>query len=222
MENRTRRRTRRQLLKQCTLLALAATGGMALGAAPGNAAPVILVVGDSLSAEYGIPRGKGWVALLEQQLAAQKIGASVVNASISGDTTSGGRSRLPALLKRHAPRIVILQLGANDALRGLPLAMTRDNLAFMVRSAHETGAQVVLVGMKMPPNYGRQYAADFDAMFTEVARSERATLVPFLLRGVADVPHAEANFQPDRIHPRQQAHPTMLANVWTELKPLLR
>ena len=218
MENNSRR----QLLKQCTLLALAATGGMSFAASPAGAVPVILVVGDSLSAEYGLARGKGWVALLEQQLAQQKIGARVVNASISGDTTSGGRSRLPALLKRHAPGIVILELGANDALRGLPLAMTRDNLLFMARSAREAGAQVVVVGMRMPPNYGRKYAEDFGALFSEVAHDEQAKLVPFLLRGVADVPNAEANFQPDRIHPREEAHPVMLANVWPTLKPLLR
>lgn len=218
MENRTRR----QLLKQCTLLSLAAAGGMAFAVTPDDAPPVILVVGDSLSAEYGLTRGKGWVALLEQQLAQQKIGAKVVNASISGDTTSGGRSRLPALLKRHTPNIVILELGANDALRGLPLAMTRDNLMFMARSAREAGARVVVVGMQMPPNYGRKYAADFGAVFSEVARDEQAALVPFLLRGVADVPNAEANFQSDRIHPREEAHPTMLANVWPALKPLLR
>jgi len=220
MENAAGNRTRRQLLKQCTLIALAVIGGSAFGALEGTA-PVILVVGDSLSAEYGIARGKGWVALLEQQLAEQKISAKVVNASISGETTSGGRSRLPALLKRHAPAIVILELGSNDALRGFPLAMTRDNLAFMARSAREAGARVILLGMQMPPNYGRKYAADFVAMFTDVAHAERATLVPFLLRGVADVPNAEANFQPDRIHPRQEAQPTMLANVWQALKPLL-
>ena len=216
------RRTRRRLLKQCTLLALVVTGGSAFPAAPSGSAPVILVVGDSLSAEYGLARGKGWVALLEQQLARHKIGAKVVNASISGDTTSGGRSRLPALLKRHAPGIVILELGANDALRGLPLSMTRDNLVFMARSARDAGARVVLVGMRMPPNYGRKYSAEFDAVFSDVAREERAALVPFLLRGVADVPDSEANFQPDRIHPREQAQPTMLANVWPVLKPLLR
>ena len=222
MEDGTCRRTRRRLLKQCTLLALAATGGSAFAAAPRGTAPVILVVGDSLSAEYGLARGKGWVALLEQQLSQQKIGAQVVNASISGDTTSSGRSRLPALLKRHAPHIVIIELGGNDALRGLPLSMTRDNLMFMARSAREAGAQVVLVGVKMPPNYGSKYAAEFDAVFSDVAREEGAALVPFLLRGVADVPHSEANFQPDRIHPREEAHPTMLANVWPVLKPLLR
>lgn len=183
---------------------------------------MILVVGDSLSAEYGLSRGKGWVALLEQRLAQDKIAATVVNASISGDTTSGGRSRLPALLKRHQPDVVILELGGNDALRGLPLSMTRDNLAHMARTARGLGARVVMVGMQMPPNYGRKYAEEFEAVFATVARQEQAVLVPFLLKGVADVPNAEALFQPDRIHPREEAHPRMLANVWPALKPLLR
>ena len=155
-------------------------------------------------------------------LAQEKIGATVVNASISGDTTSGGRSRLPALIKRHAPDIVILELGANDALRGLPLSMTRDNLTAMARSSREAGARVVVVGMQMPPNYGRKYAEDFHAVFKGVAQDQQAALVPFLLKGVADVPDAEANFQPDRIHPKESAHPTMLGNVWPALKPLLR
>jgi acyl-CoA thioesterase-1 len=186
------------------------------------AQPVILVVGDSLSAEYGLPRGKGWVALLDQRLAQEKRPATVINASISGDTTSGGRSRLPALLKQHQPSLVILELGANDALRGLPLGMTRDNLQAMARAAKATGAKVLVVGMQVPPNYGRQYSDDFSALFASVAKAEETGLVPFLLKGVADAPNAEAMFQPDRIHPREQAHPIMLANVWEGLKPLLR
>ena len=154
--------SRRAWLRHCTLLGLAVAAPVIVRAASPAAsaskgrARVILVVGDSLSAEYGLARGKGWVALLEQQLAQEKIGATVVNASISGDTTSGGRSRLPALIKRHAPDIVILELGANDALRGLPLTMTRDNLTAMARSARDAGARVVVVGMQMPPNYGKK------------------------------------------------------------------
>jgi acyl-CoA thioesterase I len=210
--------TRRSLLKHCTALALAGLGAPAMAAAQ----RVILVVGDSLSAEYGLARGKGWVALLEQRLAQDKLSATVINASISGDTTSGGRSRLPALLKQHRPTLVILELGANDALRGLPLGMTRDNLQAMARAAKSAGAQVLVVGMQVPPNYGRQYSDDFTALFASVAKAEGAALVPFLLKGVADVPNAEAMFQPDRIHPREQAHPLMLANVWEGLKPLLR
>ena len=182
----------------------------------------ILVVGDSLSAEYGLQRGTGWVALLDKRLAAEKIPASVVNASISGDTTSGGRSRLPALLKEHRPTVVILELGGNDALRGLALSMTRDNLDAMAVQARSAGARVLIVGMQVPPNYGRKYGDDFAALFAEVATKDGAALVPFLLKGVADAPSSESNFQADRIHPLAQAHPTMLANVWPVLKPLLR
>ncbi len=182
----------------------------------------LLVVGDSLSAEYGLARGTGWVALLEKRLAQEKIAATVVNASISGDTTSGGRSRLAALLKQHQPTQVILELGGNDALRGLPLAMTQANLAQMARSAKASGAKVLIAGMQVPPNYGRQYADDFYGLFKSVALAEGAALVPFLLKGVADVPQAEVLFQADRIHPRAAAHPTILANVWPVLKPLLR
>lgn len=183
--------------------------------------PKILVVGDSLSAEYGIARDSGWVALLARQLEKEKIAAQVVNASISGDTTSGGRSRLPGLLARHKPTHVILELGANDALRGLPLTMTQNNLTAMARASKAAGALVLVVGMQMPPNYGRRYAADFAALFGRVARNEGAALVPFLLAGVADAADSETMFQGDRIHPRAVAHPILLANVWPVLKPLL-
>lgn len=199
---------------------LAAASARSGAAPPGRAK--ILVVGDSLSAEYGLTRGSGWVALLEQRLAREKIGAAVVNASISGDTTSGGRSRLPVLLQQHRPTHVILELGGNDALRGLPLAMTRDNLAQMARLSREAGAKVLIVGMQVPPNYGRRYGDDFSALFGTVAQAEKAALVPFLLEGVANAPNAEALFQPDRIHPTAQAHPAMLANVWPVLAPLLK
>ncbi len=182
----------------------------------------VLVVGDSLSAEYGLPRGSGWVALLEQRLAEHKLNVGVVNASISGDTTSGGRSRLPDLLARHRPTHVILELGGNDALRGLPLALTRGNLTDMASAARAAGAKVLLVGMQVPPNYGRQYADDFASLFASVASAERAALVPFLLKGVADAPQSEALFQADRIHPNAQAQATMLDNVWAGLRPLLR
>jgi acyl-CoA thioesterase-1 len=208
--------TRRAWLAHCTALAAAAT---ALPAAGSQA--TILVVGDSLSAEYGLERGSGWVALLEQQLAKEKIAAKVVNASISGDTTSGGRSRLAPLLQRHRPTHVILELGANDALRGLPLSMTQANLDEMARVAKVAGAKVLIVGMQLPPNYGRKYSDDFAALFAAVARQHGAALVPFLLKGVADVPQSESLFQRDRIHPRKEAQPTMLGNVWPVLKPLL-
>jgi len=210
--------TRRDWLAHCSLLALG------LWAAGANAAAraSILVVGDSLSAEYGLPRGSGWVALLEQRLAKEGLAATVVNASISGDTTSGGRSRLPALLKQHRPTLVVIELGGNDALRGLPLAMTRENLAQMVKASREAGAKVLVVGMQVPPNYGRKYGDDFFALFPAVARAGGASLVPFLLEGVANAPNAEAMFQPDRIHPVAAAHPVMLGNVWPVLAPLLK
>ncbi|MDM4766072.1 arylesterase [Pelomonas sp. SE-A7] len=181
----------------------------------------IVVLGDSLSAEYGLARGSGWVALLERRLAQQKISAQVTNASISGDTTSGGRSRLPALLKQHKPTLLVIELGGNDALRGLPLSMSRDNLRAMSQAAKAAGAKVLLVGMQMPPNYGAAYARDFAELFAQVAKDEKAGLAPFLLKGVADRPDAEAWFQADRIHPLAKAHPLMLDNVWPALKPLL-
>ena len=144
-----------------------------------------------------------------------------MNASISGDTTAGGRSRLPAALRTHKPAIVVLELGGNDALRGLPLASTRDNLAAMAKAAQAAGAKVIVVGMQVPPNYGSAYARDFEGVFTAVARDVKASLVPFLLKGVADRPDAMDWFQPDRIHPLAKAHPQMLDNVWPALKPLL-
>jgi acyl-CoA thioesterase-1 len=182
---------------------------------------VILVVGDSLSAEYGLKRGEGWVSLLEKRIADQRISASVVNASISGDTTSGGRSRLPALLAQHKPTHVILELGGNDALRGLPLKGTEDNLNQMARASQEAGAKVLLVGMQVPPNYGGDYARKFEGMFKTVAMANKAALVPFLLKGVADAQEASTLFQADRIHPVAGAQPKMLDNVWPELKKLL-
>jgi acyl-CoA thioesterase-1 len=183
---------------------------------------VLLVVGDSLSAEYGLPRGSGWVALLERRLAQSRIAARVVNASISGDTTSGGRARLPALLAQHRPTHVVLELGGNDALRGLPLAMTEANLRAMAQAAKAAGARVLVTGMQVPPNYGKRYGDDFAALFARVAKDEGAALVPFLLAGVADGPDADAQFQPDRIHPKAEAHPRILDNVWRVLQPWLR
>ncbi|MEK0416013.1 MAG: hypothetical protein RI949_19 [Pseudomonadota bacterium] len=182
----------------------------------------VLVVGDSLSAEYGLPRGSGWVALLEQRLKAQGTSAQVVNASISGDTTSGGRSRLGALLSAHRPSVVIIELGGNDALRGLPLAMTESNLVDMVRRSKSSGARVLLLGMRVPPNYGKSYGQEFEALFQRIAKSEKVALVPFFLQGIADAPDSDRWFQSDRIHPNAQAHPHMLDNVWPALKSLLR
>ncbi len=200
------------------LAALAAGTGPAAAAAT---APVILVLGDSLSAEYGLKRGTGWVALLEARLAQEPITARVVNASISGETTAGGRSRLPALLAQHRPTHVVVELGGNDALRGLPLAMTEDNLSAMTVAAQQAGARVLLVGMQLPPNYGRDYGERFAALFERVARRHKAAVVPFFLKGFADGPDAARYFQPDRIHPTEAAQPLMLANVWPALKKLL-
>jgi acyl-CoA thioesterase-1 len=146
----------------------------------------------------------------------------VVNASISGDTTSGGRARLGALLAQHKPTHVVLELGGNDALRGLPLAMTEDNLAKMAAQAREAGARVLLVGMQVPPNYGSDYAKRFAGLFVEVAKRQQAALVPFLLAGIGDGPDPTALFQADRIHPKEEAQPRMLENVWPELRKLLK
>ena len=181
----------------------------------------ILIVGDSLSAEYGLKRGTGWVPLLEKQLAGEKKNARVVNASISGDTTSGGRSRLPALLAQHKPDTVVIELGGNDALRGLPLDMTEKNLTAMTQVAKKAGARVLLLGMQVPPNYGGNYGATFSGLFTKVATAEKVALVPFFLKGVADVEDVASQFQADRIHPNEQAQSKMLTNVWPELKKLI-
>ena len=187
---------------------------------------MLLVVGDSLSAEYGLKRGSGWVALLEKRLTEEASGRrrpplAVVNASVSGDTTAGGASRLPALLARHQPAVVVIELGGNDALRGLPLATTESNLTGMVRAARAAGARVLLAGMQVPPNYGRQYNDQFAALFARVAKAEGAALVPFLLEGIGNGPDATALFQADRIHPTEAAHPIILDTVWPVLRPLL-
>jgi acyl-CoA thioesterase-1 len=203
-----------------TLLALACWGlAVPVTAASGQR---ILVVGDSLSAEYGLARGTGWVALLQKQLATEKPGVQVINASISGDTTSGGRSRLPALLQRHQPSHVVIELGGNDALRGLPMTMTQDNLLTMTKQAQAAGAKVLLLGMQMPPNYGPEMARQFEAAYAQVAKSQKAALVPFFLKGVGDDAEPLKWFQNDRIHPNEAAQPRMLANVWPTLKKQLK
>jgi len=206
------------------LTALLAAPGFAQTAAQAKTsanASTILIVGDSLSAEYGLTRGTGWVPLLEKQLARENKAARVVNASISGDTTSGGRSRLPALLAQHQPTTVVIELGGNDALRGLPVEMTGKNLTAMTQAAKKSGARVLLVGMQVPPNYGGAYGASFSGLFAEVAKAEKVALVPFFLKGIAEGDDASANFQADRIHPNAQSQARMLANVWPELKKLI-
>jgi acyl-CoA thioesterase-1 len=183
--------------------------------------PTLLVVGDSLSAEYGIARGRGWVALLQQKLQADKFQWQVINASISGDTTAGGLARLPALLKQHQPQLVVIELGGNDALRGFSLKMTEDNLVKMIQACKTIQAKVVLVGMQVPPNYGAAYGSDFTRMFARISQQQQTALVPFLLAGVADDKDPTAMFQADRIHPKAEAHPRILANVWSVLKKML-
>ncbi len=191
---------------------------LAAGGASGKSS-VVLILGDSLSAEYGLPRDAGWVRLLSDRLAKEAAQYSVVNASISGETTSGGRTRLPQLLLQQQPSIVVVQLGANDALRGLPVASMRENLLAMVRASRAAGARVLLVGMRIPPNYGREYAERFAAVYAQIAAEEKVALVPFLLEGFAE---DLAYFQADRIHPAVRAQPRMLDTVWPQLAPLLR
>lgn len=199
--------------------AAAAPAHAQTAAVPQGSTPrTVLVVGDSLSAEYGIKRGTGWVPLLSARISEQYPKFQVVNASISGDTTSGGVARLPALLRQHAPAVVVLELGANDALRGLPLNMTEQNLRTMAQAARKADAEVLIVGMQIPPNYGRDYAQRFAAVFSNVAKNENAQLVPFLMEGIAT---NRAMFQADGIHPNEDAQPQLLDNVWPALRPML-
>lgn len=198
-------------LVSALLLALFATSAH-------SASKTVLVLGDSLSAEYGLARNSGWVTLLEQRLQAEKINATVQNASISGETTSGGRARLPVLLAKYRPDIVLIELGANDALRGLALNATEANLQALIRFSQQAKAKALLIGMQIPPNYGRDYSTRFSALFPALAKETKAALVPFLLQGVADQPQL---FQADRLHPTAEAQPALLNNVWPHLKPLL-
>jgi acyl-CoA thioesterase I len=182
-------------------------------------APVVLVVGDSVSAGYGLTSGEGWVDLLAAKIKSDGYPYRVVNASISGDTTAGGRARLPALLKQYQPAIVIVELGGNDALRGGNLPAIRGNLDAMVSAAQTAGAKAVIVGMQLPPNYGAAYVHEFGALFGDVAKARKAALVPFVFEGFGD---DLAQFQPDRVHPTAAAQSRILANVWPSLSPLLR
>ena len=184
-----------------------------------QAAGNILVVGDSLSAGYGLGPNQSWPSLLEKRLREQRLDYSVVNASISGDTTAGGRSRIGAALDQAHPAVVIVALGGNDGLRGLPVATLRDNLNAMLGAARARKARIVLVGMKLPPNYGIDYTRAFEQSYAELARRHKVALVPFLLEGVAE---RRELFQPDNIHPTAEAQPIILDNVWKVLKPLLK
>lgn len=174
--------------------------------------------GDSLSAGYGLALSRGWVALLEERLKRERLDYSVANASISGDTSAGGRARIDAALERHRPAVVIVELGANDGLRGLPIAQMKANLAAIIERSQKSGARVLLVGMKLPPNFGPDYTTAFENAFVELGRSHKARLVPFMLEGFAE---KLEYFQPDRIHPNEQAQPLILERIWPALKPLL-
>jgi len=181
--------------------------------------PVMLVVGDSISAGYGLNKGQVWVDQLSARLKDENYPHRVVNASISGDTTAGGRARLPALLAQHKPALVIIELGGNDAMRGGRLDSTRANLDAMVAAALATGAQVLILGLQLPPNYGPGYVRDFSELFGSVARARKVPVVPYLFDGFGN---DLAYFQPDRIHPTANAQARLLDNVWPTLKPLLK
>ncbi|VWX63665.1 Esterase TesA [Burkholderiales bacterium 8X] len=212
---------RRHFILSASLAGSAGSWLSAAAQAQSSATPVLLVLGDSLSAEYGLKRGEGWVPLLERRLVQEKIAAKVVNASISGETSSGGRSRIAGLLAQHKPTHVVVELGANDALRGLPLSNTQENLLQIVQASQKAGAKVLIVGIQVPPNYGSDYMRRFEGVFEQVASKTRSAVVPFLLRGVADGPDAADLFQADRIHPTAAAQPRMLDNVWPTLKKVL-
>ena len=196
--------------------------------APSAATSTILVLGDSLSAEYGLKRGSGWVALLDARLQAlgsktakptRKMTTTVFNASISGETTSGGKSRISELLSKHRPNYVLVELGANDALRGLPLTSTEANLKFIVQESKKMGAKVLIIGIQIPPNYGKTYMEQFAAVFTGLAKTEQTGLVPFLLDGFADKPE---RFQADRLHPNESAQEQMMETVWKGFAGMLK
>jgi len=184
-----------------------------------NAAPKIVVVGDSLSAAYGIEKQRGWVALLQQRLRRQGLDYEVVNASITGDTTRGGLSRLPATLERERPAVLIIALGGNDGLRGLAPEQTLSNLRGMIEEGRDAGASILLLGVKLPLNYGRTFGEKFHRVYLELAREEQVALVPFFLEGVAETREL---MQPDGIHPSVAAQPRILDNVWSALEPLLQ
>ena len=208
-----------KLAKKLSVHAAAALLMAAASASAYSAPKTVLVLGDSLSAEYGLARGTGWVALAEKKVKAQKLDAEIVNASVSGETTSGGRSRLPALLTKHKPGLVVIELGANDGLRGLPVAAAQANLKAMAEAAGQAGAKVMLVGIRIPPNYGRDYSEKFYAMYGILSRELKAPLVPFMLEGVAEKTEL---FQPDRLHPLAAAHPTILNNIWPVLEKSIK
>jgi acyl-CoA thioesterase-1 len=187
--------------------------------APAAAERSILILGDSISSAYGISPQRGWVALLAERLKRERLDYIVANASISGDTTSGGAARLPRALEQHKPAVVVLELGGNDGLRGLPAAEMKRNLSAMIEQSRKSGARVLLVGIQIPPNYGPDYTQKFDAVFRDLAKQHKTALVPSLMEDFADKADL---FQPDRIHPTEAAQPLMLERVWKALRPLLK
>ena len=181
----------------------------------------MLIVGDSLSAEYGLTRGTGWVQLMSEQAAKEMVKVRIVNASISGDTSSGGVTRLPQLLQIHKPHLLIVELGGNDALRGLSMRMTQQNLSSMAKQAKKTGAKVMLVAMQIPPNYGANYAQQIAQAYQSVSKETGAELNNSFLKGIADDADPLKWFQPDRIHPNEGAQNTMMKNIWPQLRKML-
>ncbi len=207
-------RTATRGLRLCALLLSLAIGLPLLA----HAAPdTIRVFGDSLSAGYGVPRNAGWVSLLQQELQRTHPQYRVVNASLSGETTAGGRTRIGPMLTRHTPSIVILELGANDGLRGIPLDVARANLGYIIQQCTKARAKVLLLGMRLPPNYGEPYTTQFRKLFPSVAQQYHIALVPFMLDGIAP-----DEFQADNLHPAASAQPQIVRNVMQPLKPLLR
>lgn len=186
---------------------------------PSALAGTVLIVGDSISAGFGLNAAQGWVTLLQERLKKHDPAFDVVNASISGDTSAGGLARLPGLLDRHQPRVVVIELGGNDGLRGQPPAQLKQNLTAMTEAAKSAGAKVLILGMQLPPNYGQRYTRTFAQTFTEVSAEQSVAIVPFMLDGVGAV---EGMMQPDGIHPNAAAQPRLLENVWPELVPLLK
>lgn len=202
---------------QYLLLLLLATSSQALASPAGK--PTILVFGDSLSAAYGIPREQGWVALLQQQLDQQALKHEVINASISGETTSGGLTRLKQLLHQHQPDMVLIQLGANDGLRGLPVADMHRNLSAMIELSQQSGAKVAIIGIMIPPNYGPRYTQEFRETYQLLAKKYKLLLVPFLLEGITEKPEL---MQDDGLHPTAAAQTIVLDNVWKVLAPYFK
>ena len=209
--------TRRRFLA-ATSIGLALAAGVPAPLFAQGAAPVLLVVGDSISAGYGLPAGVGWVDLLAARLKERGYPQRVVNASISGDTTAGGRARLPALLKQYRPTVVVVELGGNDGLRGGDLRAARENLDAMVTAIQRAGAKALIVGMRLPPNYGPVYTREFDALYLSVSNAHKVPVLPYFFDGFGE---RNELFQPDRIHPTAAAQPLLLDNVWPVLAPLL-